>query len=153
MITCPYYWSAVTNIDYLSLQRISSPWQCLPVPTNQQSLTMIYVRPYWSVVGSPRPPPTFIFWLVLFLERSKLRIPFLGLSLLRNRTETLATQAIRYLRSVICDVTFWFEIISGCRPWPKNDLSALYGVDLRTLALFVPSCLLSSNLKLIRGDA
>ena len=31
---------------------------------------------------------------VSFLARSKPRIPFLGLSLLRNQTKTLATQAI-----------------------------------------------------------
>mgnify|MGYP006896119694 CR=1 FL=1 len=42
----------------------------------------------------PSPSPHFHFLaLVSFLARSKLRIPFLGLSLLRNRTETLATQA------------------------------------------------------------
>ena len=40
------------------------------------------------------PSPLFYFLaLVSFLERSKPRIPFLGLSLLRNQTETLATQA------------------------------------------------------------
>ena len=39
-------------------------------------------------------PPTFIFLaLVSFLARPKSRIPFLGLSLLRNQTETLAMQA------------------------------------------------------------
>ena len=38
--------------------------------------------------------PTFIFLaLVSFLARPKPRIPFHGLSLLRNQTETLATQA------------------------------------------------------------
>ena len=42
----------------------------------------------------PSPSPHFHFLaLVSFLARSKLRIPFVGLSLLRNRTETLATQA------------------------------------------------------------
>ena len=35
--------------------------------------------------------------LVSFLARPKPRIPFLGLSLLRNQTETLATQADDYL--------------------------------------------------------
>ena len=35
--------------------------------------------------------------LVLFLARSKPKIPFLGLSLLRNLTETLATQARVYM--------------------------------------------------------
>ena len=32
--------------------------------------------------------------LVSFLARSKPKVPFLGLSLLRNQTETLATQAL-----------------------------------------------------------
>jgi len=42
----------------------------------------------------PSPPPHFNFLaLVSFLARPKPRIPFLGLSLLRNQTETLATQA------------------------------------------------------------
>ena len=44
----------------------------------------------------PFPSPLFHFLaLVSFLARPKPRIPFLGLSLLRNQTETLATQAIR----------------------------------------------------------
>ena len=39
------------------------------------------------------PPPTFIFWLLFHFSRGQNpRIPFLGLSLLRNQTETLATQ-------------------------------------------------------------
>ena len=39
-------------------------------------------------------PPLFHFLaLVSFLARSKPKIPFLGLSLLRNQTETLATKA------------------------------------------------------------
>ena len=42
----------------------------------------------------PTPSPLFHFLaLVSFLARPKPRIPFLGLSLLRNSTETLATQA------------------------------------------------------------
>ena len=48
----------------------------------------------------PSPSPHFHFLaLVSFLARSKLRIPFLGLYLLRNRTETLATQAIKTVGS------------------------------------------------------
>ena len=44
----------------------------------------------------PSPSPHFHFLaLVSFLARPKPRIPFLGLSLLRNQTETLATQASR----------------------------------------------------------
>ena len=38
------------------------------------------------------PPPPFIYWLSFHFSRGQ-RIPFLGLSLLRNQTETLATQA------------------------------------------------------------
>ena len=42
----------------------------------------------------PSSSPDFHFLaLVSFLARPKPRIPFLGLSLLRNQTETLATQA------------------------------------------------------------
>ena len=44
--------------------------------------------------NGPSPSPLFHFLaLVSFLARPKPRIPFLGLSLLRNSTETLATQA------------------------------------------------------------
>ena len=46
----------------------------------------------------PSPSPYFHFLaLVSFLARPKPRIPFLGLSLLRNQTETLATQARLHL--------------------------------------------------------
>ena len=41
----------------------------------------------------PPPSPLHLLALVSFLARPKPRIPFLGLSLLRNQTETLATQA------------------------------------------------------------
>ena len=34
--------------------------------------------------------------LVSFLARSKPKVPFLGISLLRNQTETLATQAMYF---------------------------------------------------------
>ena len=56
-----------------------------------------------SFLPSLPPPPTFIFLaLVSFLAGPKPRIPFLGLSLLRNQTETLATQArIRAVSNVI----------------------------------------------------
>ena len=50
----------------------------------------------------PSPSPLFHFLpLVSFLARPKPRISFLGLSLLRNSTETLATQAIavRFLKT------------------------------------------------------
>ena len=43
----------------------------------------------------PPPPPTFIFWLLFHFSRgqNRSRILFLGLSLLLNLTEMLATQA------------------------------------------------------------
>ena len=44
---------------------------------------------------SPPPPPRLFYFLVLvsFIARAKPKIPFHGLFLLRNQTETLATQA------------------------------------------------------------
>jgi len=43
---------------------------------------------------SPPPPPSFVFWLSPHFSGGKTpKIPFLGLSLLPNPTETLATQA------------------------------------------------------------
>ena len=49
----------------------------------------------------PSPSPLFHFLtLVSFLARSKPKVPFRGISLLRNQTETLATQAkVRVARS------------------------------------------------------
>ena len=48
----------------------------------------------------PSPSPHFHFFaLVSFLARPKPRIPFLCLSLLRNQTETLATQTIWSLKT------------------------------------------------------
>ena len=40
---------------------------------------------------------------------------------------------VRYLRSVTCDVTFGFEITSGCRSWLKN-MSRLSYPSARTWA-------------------
>ena len=52
----------------------------------------------------PSPSPHFHFLaLVSFLARPKPRIPFLGLPLLRNQTETLATQAIANPLSSLSD--------------------------------------------------
>ena len=57
--------------------------------------------------------------LVLFLARSKPKIPFLGLSLLRNQTETLATQAIQ---QSACHTTYFLEIgDSGLVIWLKTN--------------------------------
>ena len=57
-------------------------------------------------------PPTFIFLaLVSFLAQPKSRIPFLGLSLLRNQTETLAMQA-----NLTTEHTFfWWGYIGSLR--------------------------------------
>ena len=50
----------------------------------------------------PSPSPHFHFLaLVSFLARPKPRIPFLVLSLLRNQTETLATQAVRKRTQIV----------------------------------------------------
>ena len=53
------------------------------------------MSPSVSFLPHPLPPlPLFHFLaLVSFLARSKPKVPFLGFSLLRNQTETLATQA------------------------------------------------------------
>ena len=73
----------------------------------------------------PFPFPHFHFFaLVSFLARPKPRIPFLGLSLLRNQTETLATQAkpvpIAYLQilhksSKLASVAFLYKTLLQ---WP-----------------------------------
>ena len=44
-------------------------------------------------VSQVKEPLFHFLALVSFLERSKPQVPFLGISLLRNQTETLATQA------------------------------------------------------------
>ena len=65
--------------------------------------------------------------LVLFLARSKPKIPFLGLSLLRNQTETLATQAIQ---QSACHTTYFLEIgDSGLVIWLKTN-KALFRIVL-----------------------
>ena len=65
--------------------------------------------------------------LVLFLARSKPTIPFLGLSLLRNQTETLATQAIQ---QSACHTTYFLEIgDSGLVIWLKTN-KALFRIVL-----------------------
>ena len=51
--------------------------------------------------------------LVSFLALSKPKIPFLGLSLLRNQTETLATQATQATQAIqqsACHTTYFLEI-------------------------------------------
>ena len=55
--------------------------------------------------------------LVSFLERPKPRILFLGLSLLRNQTETLATQASHYV-----NVALVARVSSVFVPYPTLPL-------------------------------
>ena len=65
--------------------------------------------------------------LVSFLALSKPKIPFLGLSLLRNQTETLATQAIQ---QSACHTTYFLEIgDSGLVIWLKTN-KALFRIVL-----------------------
>ena len=40
----------------------------------------------------------------------KPKIPFLGLSLLRNQTETLATQATQAIQQSACHTTYFLEM-------------------------------------------
>ena len=68
------------------------------------------------------PSPHFHFLaLVSFLARSKLRIPFLGLSLLRNRTETLATQANIDLAQCLDQLGRKQELQLICSPTKRNN--------------------------------
>ena len=48
--------------------------------------------------------------LVSFLALSKPKIPFLGLSLLRNQKETLATQATQAIQQSACHTTYFLEM-------------------------------------------
>ena len=68
--------------------------------------------------------------IVSFLTLSKPKIPFLGLSLLRNQTETLATQAIQ--RSA-CHTTYFLEMGDqgnyGTPNWLKTN-KALFRIVL-----------------------
>ena len=65
--------------------------------------------------------------LVSFLALSKPKIPFLGLSLLRNHTETLATQANQ---QSACHTTYFLEIgDSGLVIWLKTN-EALFRIVL-----------------------
>ena len=55
----------------------------------------------------PLPPPSPLFHflaLVSFFARPKPKIPFLGLSLLRNKTETLATWVTKTFASLVSDI-------------------------------------------------
>ena len=68
-------------------------------------------RPLWQK-RRPFPSPHFHFLaLVSFLARPKPRIPFLGLFLLRNQTETLVTQAIQK-KNVVVEEIKEFELRS-----------------------------------------
>ena len=68
--------------------------------------------------------------LVLFLALSKPKIPFLGLSLLRNQKETLATQATQAIQQSACHTTYFLEIgDSGLVIWLKTN-KALFRIVL-----------------------
>ena len=73
-------------------------------------------RPLWQK-RRPFPSPHFHFLaLVSFLARPKARIPFLDLSLLRNQTETLATQAMEG-----SNVYYWCnQVTSVSDDWQIN---------------------------------
>ena len=65
-------------------------------------------RGWGSFLPCPTPSPTFIFWLLFHFSRGqKPRIPFLGLSLLRNQTETVATQARSPSESTHLAIQIW----------------------------------------------
>ena len=69
----------------------------------------------------PSPSPHFHFFaLVSFLARPKSRIPFLCLSLLRNQTETLATQANCALNIVIKGSCEWLRPLLGLSTRPLS---------------------------------
>ena len=66
------------------------------------------------------PSPLFHFLaLVPFLARRKQKIPFLGLSLLRNQTETLATQAIIILS--LCNLFNVCKYLFFCKDCKKKN--------------------------------
>ena len=65
-------------------------------------------RGWGSFLPCPTPSPTFIFWLLFHFSRGQNpRIPFLGLSLLRNQTETVATQARSPSESTHLAIQIW----------------------------------------------
>ena len=75
--------------------------------------------------------------LVSFLTRSEPKIPFLGLSLLRNQTETLATQAIQ---QSACHTTYFLEMGDsgnyGKPNWLKTN-KALFRIVLSPLYYYM----------------
>ena len=81
--------------------------------------------------------------LVSFLARSKPKIPFLGLSLLRNQTETLATQATQATQAIqqsACHTTYFLEIGDsgnyGKPNWLKTN-KALFRIFLSPLYYYM----------------
>ena len=75
---------------------------------------------------SPSPSPLFHFLaLVSFLAESKPKISFLGLSLLRNLTETLATQANCPPLLVIGGETWSCLLIYTCLLNVRNTFNSL----------------------------
>ena len=100
----------------------------------------------------PSPSPHFHFFaLVSFLARPKPRIPFLCLSLLRNQTETLATQTIWSLKTRCKHKFVWESKYSPfvqlkllnfdpfCVEWQKPiqfSIATAYGILVAILSLF-----------------
>ena len=75
------------------------------------------------------PSPLFHFLaLVSFLARSKPKIAFLGLSLLRNLTKTLATQAIFFWNNYWCSSLSAFKALIAVVPPLKWKESSAFSV-------------------------
>ena len=86
-------------LTHVNIVRLAEPIRhCVRWRTRGVSLQSLQAFPSFA-----SPSPLFHFLaLVSFLARSKPKIPFLGLSLLRNLTETLATQAIFFWNNYWC---------------------------------------------------
>ena len=83
-------------------------------------------RGWGRVLRSPPPPPSFIFLaLVPFFAWSKPKIPFLGLSLLRNQTETLSTQANKCI-TVLLNFNFILKVNELSNLCKFHQLYALF---------------------------
>ena len=88
----------VTHHTFLSVWNNPLIDTCQHCSTNRANQTQVFkIEGFaWKrfLPSFPSPSPHFHFLvLVSFLARPKPRIPFLGISLLRNQTENLATQA------------------------------------------------------------
>ena len=75
----------------------------------------------------PFPLPLFLFFRSRFISRAvKTESPFLGISLLRNQTETLATQASFFVHFFAVTARLWRE-----NPW--QNFVSLSGLDCAPL--------------------